>query len=150
MLFGTALVAYLSAAIAASLTVHHLTNTVQEFDDLAGKPVAALTGHQTVAWLKRRGIQVIEQPDVDGAVEVLLARQVDAVVHDAPALAWWSVHHPSTPVLAVGRGFDYKDYAIAIRPESHLRIPINVALGSLREAGFFDELDRRWMGGARR
>jgi ABC-type amino acid transport substrate-binding protein len=150
MLFGTALVAYLSAAIAASLTVHHLVTKVHEFDDLAGKRVAALTGHQTVEWLKGRGIQVVEQPDVDAAVEALLGRHVDAVVHDAPALAWWSVQNPSAPVLAVGRSFDYKDYAIAVRPDSHLRIPLNVALGALREAGFFDQLDRRWMGGERR
>jgi ABC-type amino acid transport substrate-binding protein len=150
MLLGTALVAYLSAAIAAALTVQHLADKVQEFDDLTGKTVAALAGHQTVGWLRQRGIQVVEQPDVDAAVEVLLARQVDAVVHDTPALAWWRARHPSTPVLTVGRSFDYKDYVIAVRPESPLRIPINIALVALREAGFFDELDRRWMGGARR
>ena len=103
MMFGTALVAYISAAIAAALTVQHLANKVQEFDDLVGKPVAAPAGHQTVGWLGRRGIEVVEHPNLDAAVEALLARRVDAVVHDAPALAWWRGHHPSVPVLTVGR-----------------------------------------------
>ena len=150
MVFGTAVVAYVSAAIAAALTVHHLTNKVQEFDDLVGKPVAALAGHETVGWLRRRGIDVVEQPDVDAAVEALLARRVDAVVHDTPALAWWRGHHPSVPVLTVGRTFDYKDYAIALARESQLRLRINVALFALQEAGFFDELDHRWFGSAGR
>ena len=149
MVFGTALVAYGSAAIAAALTVQHLANKVQELDDLVGKPVAALAGHQAAGWLRRRGIEVVEQPDVDAAVAALLGRRVDAVVHDAPALAWWRTHHPSVPVLTVGRTSDYKDYAIALAPESRLRLRINVALVTLQDAGFFG-FDRRWLGNAGR
>lgn len=150
LVFGTGMVAYVTAAIAAALAVQHLSRRTQELADLVGKPVAAVHGHQTVQWLARRGINALQARHIDGAVDSLLAERVYAVVHDEPVLAWWIVHHPAAPVLLVGQPFDDKDYAIALRHDSPLRVRVNVALLSVQEAGLFGEFDQRWFGTAGR
>jgi polar amino acid transport system substrate-binding protein len=150
LVFGTGVVAYVTAALAAALAVQHLSSRLQDVADLVGKPVAAVKGHQTVPWLARRGINALQEQDIERAVDSLLAGRVNAVVHDEPVLAWWIVNHPAAPVLLVGQPFDAKDYAVALRHDSPLRVRVNVALLSLQEAGLFSELDRRWFGTAGR
>jgi polar amino acid transport system substrate-binding protein len=145
MFFGTAVVAYLTAEVAAVLTVQRLNTDIQSLGDLAGRQVAAVSGTFIPAWLRERGIDVVERPDIDAAVGTLLARQVDAVVHDAPVLIWWTTQHPSAPLLLVGRMFERNDYAFAVPEQSPLRVTVNLALLDLQETGFFAELDRRWL-----
>lgn len=149
MILGTAVASYLTAAIAAALAVQHLSGSINGLDDLVRRPVAAVQGHQSVKWLARHDVSVIGQPNLDAAVESLLARRVDAVIHDEPGLAWWIARHPTTDVTLADQAFSNKDYAIALRRGSPLRGRINSALLALEEAGFLDELDRRWLGAAR-
>jgi ABC-type amino acid transport substrate-binding protein len=61
LVFGTAVVAYVTDAIAAALAVQHLSSRLQDVADLVGKPVAAVKGHQTVPWLARRGINALRR-----------------------------------------------------------------------------------------
>jgi ABC-type amino acid transport substrate-binding protein len=144
MFFGTAVVAYLTAEVAAVLTVQRLNSDIQSLADLSGRPVAAVSGSFIVGWLRERGVEVIEQPNLDTAISALLTHRVDGVVHDAPVLAWWTNQHRGAPVDLVGHVFDRNDYAFAVPEESPLRVTINLALLALEENGFFAELDRRW------
>src|SRR4029453_509650 len=150
LVFGTAVVAYVTAAIAAALAGQHLSSRLQDAGDLVNKPVAAVKGHQTVPWLARHGINALQEQDIERAVDSLLAGRVNGVVQDEPVLAWWIVNHPAAPVLLVGQPFDAKDYAVALRHDSPLRVRVNVALLSLQEAGLFSEPAPRGFGHARR
>ena len=149
MFFGAAVVAYLTAAVAAALTVQQINNSIQSLADLAGRPVAAASGSFVVGWLAERKIDVVEEPNLDAAIEALLSRRVDAVVHDAPVLTWWTLQHPGAQVDLVGHVFDRNDYAFAVPELSPLRVVVNRALLELEENGFFAELDRRWLEGTR-
>jgi ABC-type amino acid transport substrate-binding protein len=149
MFFGAAVVAYLTAAVAAALTVQQINNSIQGIGDLAGRPVAAVSGSFVTGWLAERKIDVVEAPNLDTAIEALLSHRVDAVVHDAPVLTWWTLQHPGAPVDLVGHVFDRNDYAFAVPELSPLRVAINRALLELEEGGFFAELDRRWLEGPR-
>jgi polar amino acid transport system substrate-binding protein len=127
-------------------TIHHQDTTTPNPTphQRANAPVAAVSGTFMVGWLGERGMEVVEQPSLDAAIDALLAHRVDAVVHDAPVLAWWTTQHPGAPVDLVGRVFDRNDYAFAVDELSPLRVTVNLALLQLEEAGFFAELDRRW------
>jgi len=149
MFFGTAVVAYLTAAVAAALTVQQINNSIQSLGDLAGRPVAAVSGSFVPSWLAERKVDVIETPSLDAAIAALLSHRVDAVVHDTPVLTWWTLQHPRAPVDLVGHVFDRNDYAFAVPELSPLRVVINRALLELEEGGFFAELDRRWLEGPR-
>lgn len=148
MAFGTAAVAYVTAAVAAALTFQRLSNDYQDIDDFIGKRVAAMAGTHTFDWLASHGVSAIGEPDLDTAVQALLAGEVEAVVHSSAILEWWIRHHPGTPLAVVGRTLDRTDYAIALQPQSRLRVRINLALLELEESGFFAELDRRWLSSA--
>lgn len=148
MVFGTAVVAYITAAVAAALTFQRLNNDYQDVDDLLGKRVAAVAGTHNVDWLAQHGVATVGEPDIDAAAGALVEGKVDAFVHDAPVLSWWVGRHSALPLAVVGRTLDRTDYALALTRQSPLRTRINLQLLSLEENGFFAELDRRWLGGA--
>ena len=58
------------------------------------------------------------------------------------------LRHPQAPLEVAGHDFDIKDYALALTHQSPLRIQLDLALLDLEEAGFFADLDRRWLGRA--
>jgi ABC-type amino acid transport substrate-binding protein len=146
MFFGTAVVAYFTAAAAALLTVHQLNTDFHDVDDLKGTRVGAVAGTYEVGWLAERGAVVVQAPDIDAAIAALQSGQSEAVVHNAPVLSWWVNKHPSADLELVGSVFSRHDYAFALQGKSALRVPINVALLSLEESGFLAELNRRWLG----
>ena len=146
MFFGAAVVAYVTAAVATVLTVRQLSTDYQAADDVRGKRIAAVAGTPEVAWLSQRGATVVPQPTLDEAIQTLRDGGADALVHDAPVLAWWTTKHPDSGVELVGGIFSRHDYAFALQSKSALRIPINVNLLSLEEAGFLSQLNQRWLG----
>jgi polar amino acid transport system substrate-binding protein len=148
MIFGTAAVAYVTAAVAAALTFQRLNTDYQEIDDFVGKRIAALGGTHTFDWLSQNGVSAIPQPDLETAVRVLLAGEVDAVVHSSAVLEWWIRRHPGQSLIVEGRTLDRTDFALALQAHSPLRLRINLALLTLEESGFFAELDHRWLSSA--
>ena len=84
-------------------------------------------------------------PDVDLAVEALLQKKVDLVVHDAPAAWWLSLRHPGklslAPVLLAR-----EEAAWAFRRSSvRLRESANQALADWQKDGTIDSIFRRWI-----
>ncbi len=146
MFLGTAVVAYFTAAVAAVVTVRRLDTGIQGLDDLRGSPVAAVVGTFEVDWLRRRGFEVITVNDVDAGAASVTSGQSRALVHSAPALAWWVARHPTAEVDVIDNSFERAYFAFALQHQSPLRLRINVALLALEESGFLEELDRRWLG----
>ena len=86
---------------------------------------------------------------VAGAADVLLAFEagdLDAVVFDAPILAYYVVTDGAEIGQLAGPTFQHESYGIALPSGSDLIEPINQALLKMREDGTYAQLYRKWFG----
>jgi polar amino acid transport system substrate-binding protein len=71
---------------------------------------------------------------------------LDAVVFDAPILAYYTNTDGADFAQLVGPMFQLESYGIALPTDSQLIEPINQSLLKLREDGTYDRLHRKWFG----
>ncbi|MGZ6142711.1 MAG: hypothetical protein ACXWLM_05200, partial [Myxococcales bacterium] len=81
---------------------------------------------------------------VDEAYNALAAKQVKAVVYDAPVLQYHAAQGGQDRV--VGHRFERQNYGIAIQEGSPLRKTINEVLLRLTEGGYIAELRQKYFG----
>jgi ABC-type amino acid transport substrate-binding protein len=128
------LVASFTASITAALTVGALDGRVQGAEDLPQVRVATVAATTSADWLNQREVRATESPTLDLLLRELVDGRVDAIVYDAPILAYHlRAQQQGTLRLLPGR-FDKQHYAIALAPRSPLREVLNRAL--------LEEIDR--------
>jgi ABC-type amino acid transport substrate-binding protein len=66
-------------------------------------------------------------PDVDAALQSLVAGDCDAVVYDAPILKYQTYQDWSGEAYVLLASFERQNYAFALPSDSPLREPINQA-----------------------
>ncbi len=71
---------------------------------------------------------------------------LDAVVFDAPVLAYYANTIGRGKARIVGAVFLRENYGIVLPPNSPLAEPLNQSLLRLREDGTYDTLYRKWFG----
>ncbi|MEJ7729795.1 MAG: transporter substrate-binding domain-containing protein [Polyangiaceae bacterium] len=149
MVAGILLVSYVTASVTAVMTVDRLTGDIKGPADLPGQPVGTVVGSTAEGYLRDRRVDVRTYDSVDKAYSGLSSREVKAVVYDAPVL----LHHVSKTgggqERVIGPLFEKQNYGIALQRESQHRKPINEAMLRLKEAGFFEELQKKWFGDVR-
>lgn len=143
---GVAIVAYITSAVAAEMTANKLRDEIAGPNDLPGKSVGVVTGTASCDYVNAQGWQSQGFPSLTAAVEALVARKIQAIVFDAPALLYFDHAHPELPIAEVGPVFDPLKYAFALPPGSANRVPFNVALLQLEEAGIAEKLRARYFG----
>lgn len=148
MLAGAALFTYITATITSAMTVDTLNSDVQTIADLKSRkwPVGTVSGSTAQAYLERQGLSVTGFPDVTAACEALVEGKVKAVVYDAPMLLYYAKNNPELQLGVVGDVFDKQSYGISLPQGSPYRKEITRAILSLREQGYFDELENRYFG----
>jgi polar amino acid transport system substrate-binding protein len=139
---------YLQAVVTASFTVEQLQSAINGPGDLPGKRVGTLKASTAADWLTKEHIPPTEFQKVDDALAALQAGQIEAVVYDAPVLAYFASHEGRGKVVLVGPVFKRENYGIVFPRGSVLRKPINAALLRLRENGVFDDIYNKWFGTA--
>lgn len=70
----------------------------------------------------------------------------DAVVYDAPILAYYASHKGRGRVKLVGRIFQNENYGFALRTNSPYREAINQAILTLKENGTYQTIYHNWFG----
>lgn len=135
------------AKITATLTVGELRSQIQGYSDLYGKRVGTTSGSTSAAFLTSKSIRFNGFPDTVSMFKALEAGEIDAVVHDAPILAYYAATQGRGRVRTVGSTFRPEKYGIALPQGSRLVEPINRHLLRLRENGTYDELMQKWFGG---
>jgi len=148
MFVGVAFVAFFTAALTSALTVQQLRGDIQGPEDLPGKRVATTANSTADAYLRKSRARVVTVPTIEKAYQALAAKQVEAVVFDAPVLMYYAANGGNGRVQVVGPLFNKEDYGIALRTGSPLRKPINGALLSLQESGAYQALYDKWFGKA--
>ena len=134
------------ARITTLMTVEAIKSSVSSFSDLYGKRVGTVAESTAATFLERRDLQYA---GFDGSDELLAAfeeGQLDAVVFDAPILAYYVKSKSGGQAQLAGPVFLREDYGIALPSGSPLAEEINKALLSLREDGTYAELRQNWFG----
>ena len=141
------LVSIFVAKITATLTVGQLRSNIQGYTDLYSKRVGTTSGSTSAAFLKSKSIRFKDFPDTASMFEALDGGALDAVVHDAPILAYYAATEGKGRARTVGTIFRPEKYGIALPQGSAMLEPINRNLLRLRENGTYGELIERWFGG---
>lgn len=147
MLLSIVLVSLLTASFSATLTVNNLKSDISGPNDLATRNVATISGSTAASWLSAHGANVRPYADLGQCIAALKAREVSAVVYDAPLLQYAVKEDPDDSLQLVPVIFEQQNYAIGLRQDSPLRERINHALLSLNEAGVNARLNKQWFGG---
>ena len=140
------LVSFFVAKITATLTVAAIESSVSSVGVLYGKRVGTTAGSTAADFLQDRDIRFRGFADLDQLIDAFEANELDAVVFDAPILAYYVNTGGAEIAQLVGPVFLPENYGIALPTGSTLAEPINQGLLKLRENGTYDRIYRTWFG----
>ena len=134
------------ANITAAMTVNAIQSSIQSVNDLYGKRVGTTAGSTASAFLDGRDIRHQGFASFDDVLTAFENGQIDAVVFDAPLLAYYANTEGEGKAQLVGPVFQSENYGFALTSGSDLREPINRVLLRLREDGTYDQIVNKWFG----
>jgi polar amino acid transport system substrate-binding protein len=114
-----------TAAIATSLTVGQLEQSVGSIDDLHGKRVLTVKESTSTAFLDDKLVRYDTVDSIEQALRSLAAGEAEAVVYDLPILRYWIREDYASTLQVLPNRFLRQDYAIALPPGSPLRERFN-------------------------
>jgi ABC-type amino acid transport substrate-binding protein len=135
-----------TAAIATSLTVGSLEQSIRGIEDLPGKRVLTVDASTSASFLddRRIGFDVVDDPTA--AVAAVADGTADAAVYDQPILRYLVQRdHGDTLRVLPGR-FALQDYGIALPPGSARREALNRDILAITETRSWRELLAEWLG----
>lgn len=147
-LLGIVLVAQFTASVTTAMTVQHLQGTINSPADLPGKRIATLAGTTAAEYLDKQNINYQSVPTIGDAYRLLKEGAVQAIVYDAPVLAYYANTEGKGEVQVVGGVFKQETYGITLPTGSPLRKPVNEVLLQLRQEGALEDLHTRYFGDA--
>ena len=146
MLGSIVLVASFTATMSSQMTAESITGAISGPENLPGRSVATVKGTAAVASLEELNARVVECDGLDDAFAATASGRTEAVVFDAPVLAYRIKKTERCGVRLVGPTFKKQDYGIALPADSPLRESVNTALLTLSENGRLAEISRKWLG----
>jgi len=135
---------YLAGQIVA---VRKNNDSISSKDDLSGKTVGGQIGTTGIIEANKiPGAKVKTFDEVGFAFQDLMNGQLDAVIADYPVAQGYVLKNRDT-LKTVGPIFTDEYYGIAICKKNAYLVPkINAALKALKDEGFLDTLDQKWVG----
>lgn len=146
VVFGLFVVSAFVAQITATLTVRELTTAVTDLSDLKLRRVGTTTGSTSARFLDANGVGYKGYENIDAMFEGIENGELDAIVHDAPILAYYVLTRGQGRYALPARVFKKEKYAIALNENSLLIEDVNRALLRMREDGRYDQIAIRWFG----
>ena len=133
MFLSVVLISLFTATVSTTLTVESLTTVIDGPEDLPDISVGSVVGTIGTTYLIENGIDHETYKKTSSGLDAVVAGEIDAFVHDAPLLQYLVRKRHKRTAMTLPGTLDVQHYAIAMRPGSKLREPINRAL--LREIG---------------
>ncbi|MET0068158.1 MAG: transporter substrate-binding domain-containing protein [Candidatus Thiodiazotropha sp.] len=135
-----------TAAIATSLTVGQLEQSINGIDDFYGKRVLTVKDSTSAAFLDEKLVRYRTAPGVEQALERLAAGEADAVVYDLPILRYWVSGEFPEHLRVLPNRFQHQDYGIALPPDSPLRELLNREILSIIEGPEWSHMVQGYLG----
>lgn len=146
LVFGIAVVAYVTSSVTSVMTVTHISNKIANLADLQNKTVGVRTGSIAQQMLTSRSISTVTFDHLPEAVSALTNDEISAIVGDSPVLAYYAHKNPSEPIEVVGNTFSPDKYGFAFPRRSDLVKPASVAIISLQENETLNALKVKYFG----
>lgn len=143
---GVAVVSYITASVTSVMTSLSLTSQINGLRDLPGKTVGVFSGSVAEEFAQRQGIAAMGFKDIDEAVKALSDGHIQAIVADAPVLAYYAHIHPELPLLLVGKTFEPDKYGFGLSRHGDLMRPLSVDIIGAYESGRIKELREKYFG----
>lgn len=140
------LVSVFVARITAVLTVEAIQSNVSGIGDLYGKSIGTVANSTAAEFLLRRDLSFADYANPRELIEAFEGGDIDAVVFDAPILAYYVNHEGRGVGRMVGPIFLPENYGIALPTSSPYADQINHSLLKLRENGTYNTIYRKWFG----
>lgn len=134
------------AQITAAMTVSAINQNVTSVNDLYGRRVGTITGSTASKFMDRRDIQYAEYEDLENLLAAFEAEDIEAVLFDAPVLAFYVQTRGKDVGMLAGPVFLRENYGIALPSGSPLKEQLNQSLLKLRENGRYDQIHHQWFG----
>jgi len=134
------------AKITATLTVAEIQGSVNSINDLYGKKVGTTSGSTASIYLENRDLSHRGYEDLASLLAAFESGVLDAVVFDAPILAYYVNTDLTGDAALAGPVFLRENYGIVLPSGSPLAEPLNQSLLWLRENGTYDRIYRKWFG----
>ena len=147
IVLGIVLIAQFTASVTSQLTVQQLTGYIDGPADLPGKSIATIAGSTSATYLRDRSLAYREVERIEDAYLLLERGNVQAVVYDAPVLAYYAATDGQGKAQLAGDLFKEETYGIALPTGSALREPINESLLKLNQSGATESIYDKWFGG---
>jgi polar amino acid transport system substrate-binding protein len=135
-----------TAGITSQLTAKQLQGAVHGLNDLRSARVGAVEGTAALAYLTRERIAYRAFATPQDGLRAVKAGALDAFVYDRPLLAWLAAQEFDSSVQILDVTFDRQNYAIALPPESPLRLPLNVAIVEATRTEWWQDLVSKYIG----
>ncbi|GLQ35371.1 amino acid ABC transporter substrate-binding protein [Amylibacter marinus] len=146
IVIGLFVVSAFVAQITASLTVESLRTQVSSIQDLRGKVVGTTEASTSSKFLTRKAVDHLTFESLTDLYEALRNKEIDAVVHDAPVLAYYVKTEALGEFETVGSVFNPQKYGFAFESGSPLLEQVNRELLLLQENGEYAQLVGKWFG----
>ena len=134
------------ARITAAMTIDAIQANVADINDLYGKSVGTISGSTADDFLSKRDINFSGYTDIDPLITAFENGDIDAVVFDAPILAYYVNAQQDSNARLVGKVFLPENYGFALPSNSPLSEQINQSLLELRENGTYNRVYKKWFG----
>ena len=124
---------------------------VSSLEDLEGLSIATKIGSTSYDFLQQElgeDADITPYPGTADMYMALLGRNVDAVLYDAPNVAYFSQTRGEGRTKVVGPLYEGQQYGIVFHKGSEWVEPTNEALAAMREDGTYDEIYTKWFGEA--
>lgn len=146
LVFGIAVVAYVTSSVTSVMTVAHISNNIRNVADLQNKTVGVRTGSIAQQLLQARSISTVTFDHLPEAVAALTNDEISAIVGDSPVLEYFAHKQADEPVELVGNIFSPDKYGFAFPRDSDLVKPASVAIISLQESEELAALKLKYFG----
>jgi ABC-type amino acid transport substrate-binding protein len=144
MLGGIGLTSYITATLAAAMTVNTLNSDINSLADLKGQTIGTVAGSSTESYLMRQSFKPKTYPTVNAAIEDMEKGKLKAVVYDSPMLRYYLATHADSKLQLAGDVFENQDYGFVMPLGTPYRKRINEAYLKLEDDGFRNTLEKKW------
>lgn len=148
LVFGVAVVAYVTSTVTSVMTTLALTNQIHNVADLPGKTVGVFTGSVAEEYANDSALASRAYQNIDEAVQALLDGKIDAIIGDAPVLEYYAHSQREVPVSVVGPIFERDKYGFGFSKATELTKQLNLEVIGSHENDLVEELRSKYFGHA--
>lgn len=118
--------------------------------DLRGQQMAVVSGSTGEVWAAEYQAQLLQQPTLAAAAELVLEGKADGLVFDRPALEYYLWQYPDLPLRLADFTLSSENFAFVVPYGSPLTQELDLTIVKLRENGTIAAISDRWLQGIER